>query len=178
MKKTILLALLVFGAVSVNAQKVKVGSDPAVDLSKYKTYTLERVPGANPAIGATIYEAVDSALTAKGLKRVDTDPDLNVVSWAASDSTLVTSNPSWNNSMGSAQGTGIAVSSQSWPITQGMLVVDIADAHTKASVWRGTATHTLKQPTGNPSKDARNVVKPIQKAVEKMFNQFPRPSSR
>ena len=44
-------------------------------------------------------------------------------------------------------------------------------------VWRGSATQTLEQgPSGNPMKDAKTVEKPIRKAVEKMFKQYPRPS--
>jgi len=58
-----------------------------------------------------------------------------------------------------------------------MLVLDIADAATKSTVWRGSATQTLDHgPTGDPMKDAKTVEKPIKKAVEKMFKQYPRPS--
>jgi hypothetical protein len=56
-------------------------------------------------------------------------------------------------------------------------VVDVADAATKSTVWRGTATQALEHgPSGNPMKDAKTVEKPIKKAVEKMFKQYPRPS--
>ena len=53
-------------------------------------------------------------------------------------------------------------------------MVDIADARTKSTVWRATATHTLEHgPTGVGTHDAKTVEKPIRKAVEKMFKQFP-----
>jgi hypothetical protein len=54
------------------------------------------------------------------------------------------------------------------------MVVDLLDAQTKSSVWRGTAMDTLSHnPTGNIAKDAKNAQKHIQKAVEKMFKKFP-----
>jgi Domain of unknown function (DUF4136) len=178
MKKALVLGLILIGAVSVSGQKVKVGADPAADLTKYKTYAVDRsAPAHNPIINQMITDAVDSALAAKGLKKVEKDADMTVVIFAATDSTLAIANPSWSNARGNASATGMAVGSQSWPVTQGMLVVDIADGHTKDSVWRATATHTLKNgPTGDMAKDAKDVGKDIKKAVEKMFKQFPRPT--
>jgi len=45
-----------------------------------------------------------------------------------------------------------------------------------AALWRATASHTLENgPTGNPTRDAKTVEKPIRKAVVKMFKQFPHP---
>jgi hypothetical protein len=63
-------------------------------------------------------------------------------------------------------------------VTEGTLVINISDATTKNGVWRGTATHTLENgPTGDRVRDAKTVEKPINKAVQKMFKQFP-PSSK
>ena len=54
-----------------------------------------------------------------------------------------------------------------------MLTV-IIDARTKDGVWRGAATQTLDNgPSGDRAKDAKMVEKPINKAVQKMFKQFP-----
>jgi hypothetical protein len=176
MKKILIPIVIVVGALATQAQKVKVGPDRNIDLTKYKTYFLDSVPAQNPIIRQTITDAVDSALKTKGLTKVQQDPDVTVVIWPATDSTLYISNPSWSSAMGSAASTGIAVRSQSWPITQGTLVIDIADARTKNSVWRAEAISTLKHgPTGDLAKDARSVDKPIRKAVEKMFKQFPHP---
>jgi len=60
-------------------------------------------------------------------------------------------------------------------VTKGTLVIDMSDARTKNGVWRGIASHTLENgPTGNPVQDAKEVEKPINKAVQKMFKKFPR----
>lgn len=171
--------LIVAGALSVQAQKVRVGADPAVDVSKYKTYAWSTgTTGTNPIIHQQIVAAVDSQLAAKGLKKVETDPELTISAlvWTESDMHVV--NPSWHPSLNSIS-TGIAVGSQSWPVTKGTLVVNISDTTTKNEVWRGTASDTLKQgPSGNKVEDAKSVEKPIRKAVEKMFKQFPHPSRK
>ena len=177
--KTLFVALLiVIGTVSVNAQKVKVGADPAVDASKYKTYAWSKpLPPGNPFVQQTIIQSIEQALAAKGLTKVEENPDITIAFYAAANGDIQIGYPSWANAMGSALSTGIAVDSQSWVVSKGMLVVDIADAGTKSTVWRGSATQSLEHgPTGNPMKDARTVEKPIRKAVEKMFKQYPRPS--
>jgi hypothetical protein len=177
MKKVFIFLVIIIGSVSAQAQKVRVGSDRNVDLAKYKTYFLEKIPAQNPIVGQTIASAIEAALTAKGLTKVEKDPDITVVVWTATDSNLQISNPSWSTAMGSAASTGMGGRSQSWPVTQGSLIVDIADAGTKQSVWRAEATHTLEHgPTGDRAKDAKSVEKPIRKAVEKMFKQFPHPN--
>ena len=177
MKTLAVLLLIVAGAISVSAQKVKVGSDPAADLSKYKTYAWSKpFPPGNPFVQQTIIDAVDQALAAKGLRKVEDQPEITVAYFAATNTDLQISYPSWANAMGSALSTGIGVDSQSWLVSKGMLVVDIADAGTKSTIWRGSATQTLEHgPSGNPMKDAKTVEKPIRKAVEKMFKKYPRP---
>ena len=164
-------------AISANAQKVKVASDPAVDLSRYKTYAWsDGRPGANPIVNQQIIAAVDSQLTAKGLAKVETDPELTLSAWVWTESDMHVSNPSWAPALNSIS-TGVAVGAQSWPVTKGTLVIDIADTKSKNGVWRATASDTLKHgPTGDKARDAKSVEKPIRKAVEKMFKQFPKPS--
>jgi uncharacterized protein DUF4136 len=178
MKLLLICSLLVFlFAPSVHAQKVRVGADPAVDVARYKTYAWpKQPPSPNPIISQTLIAAVDAELAAKGLRKVETDPELIVVAFGSQMSDIQVSNPSWAPGLNSIA-TGVAVGSQSGVVTKGTLVVDISDAKTKNNVWRGTATDTLNNgPTGNAVKDAKNVEKPIQKAVKKMFKQFPHPS--
>ena len=167
------------GALSVHAQKVKVGADPAVDVSKYKTYAWSTgTTGTNAIINQQIVAAVDSQLAAKGLQKVETDPELTISAlvWTESDSHVT--NPSWHPSLNSLS-TGVYAGTQSWPVTKGTLVVNISDTKTKNEVWRGTATDTLKQgPSGNKVEDAKTAEKPIRKAVQKMFKQFPNPSRK
>ena len=180
MKHLLVGSLIMFvAALSVHAQKVSVGADPAVDVAKFKTYAwAKQPPSTNPIVTQTVVSAVDAELAAKGLQKVETDPELIVVVFGSQQTDVQVSNPSWAPSLNSIA-TGVAVSSQSWLVTKGTLVVDISDAKTKNNVWRGTATDTLNNgPTGDRVKDAKNVEKPIKKAVKKMFKQYPHPSRK
>jgi hypothetical protein len=169
---------MLLAGVCVNAQKVSVGADPTVDLTKYKTYTWSNVASANPLTHETVMSAIDTQLAAKGLKKVDADPELTVVVFGSTESDIHVTNPSWAPSLNSIA-TGVAVGSQSWLVTRGTLVVDLLDTKTKNSVWRGQATDTLERgPTGDKVRDAKTVEKPIRNAVKKMFKQFPHPKRK
>ena len=179
MKRIFAILILVVASAPANAQKVAVGSDPSIDLSRYKTYGWSKgLAGPNPLIHQLVVDAVDRAMTAKGLTRVEVEPEITVVIFTATQSDMHITYPSWSPTFNSIQN-GIVVGSQGWPVTKGTLVVDLSDTKTTNNVWRGTATETLKHgPTGNVAKDAKSVEKPIRKAVEKMFKQFPRTNQR
>lgn len=178
MKILIFIALMVLGPFTVKAQKVKVTSDPGADFSKYKTYAWDQGMMSNPLIRQHIVTAVDNAMGAKGLRKVETDPDLIVSALASTESDLTVTNPSWAPVLNSIA-TGIPSSAQAWPVTKGTLMINISDARTKNGIWRGAATHTLEYgPTGDRVQEAKTVEKPINKAVEKMFKKFPPQSKR
>ena len=172
------LLLIVLGSVSASAQKVSVGADPGVDLTKYKTYGWSKIASANPIANEIVVTAVDAQLAAKGLTKVEADPELTVVVFGSSMSDIHVSNPSWSPALNSIA-TGVAVGSQSWVVSKGTLVIDLLETKTNNSVWRGTATDTLDRgPTGDKAKDAKALEKPIKNAVKKMFKQFPHPSRK
>lgn len=178
-KLAVVILLMLAGTVSASAQKVSVGADPTIDVAKFKTYSwsTERV-SINPVVSEIVVSSVDAQLAAKGLRKVDTDPELTIVVFGSTESDIHVSNPSWSPSLNSIA-TGVAVGSQSWLVTKGTLVVDILDTKTKNSLWRGMATQTLDRgPTGDRAKDAKTVEKPIRNAVKKMFKQFPHPSRK
>jgi len=175
----VVIVILLLITLSASAQKVSVGADPAVDLTRYKTYGwATEMVSTNPIVSAIVVTSVDSQLAAKGLKKVATDPELTVVVFGTTESDMHVSNPSWAPSLNSIA-TGVAVGSHSFLITKGTLVVDMQDTKTKNSVWRGQATETLERgPTGDRAKDAKTVEKPIRRSVKKMFKQFPHPSRK
>ena len=180
MKHVVIAILFVLSAtLSVTAQKVSVGADPSVDVSKYKTYAWAKgATSTNPIAQQIVVSSVDAELAAKGLTKVETNPELTVVAFGSQVTDVQVSNPSWAPALNGIS-TGVAVGSQSWLVTRGTLVVDISDAKTNNNVWRGTATDTLNDgPTGDKVRDAKNVEKPIRKAVKKMFKQYPHPNRR
>src|SRR4026207_549797 len=126
MKITIITVLILLTAVTVSAQKVKVISDPATDFSKYKTYAWDKGILANPIIRQYIIAAVDKEMAAKGLQKVEAEPDLTATTRTATESDLTVTNPSWAPALNSIA-TGIPSSSQAWPVTKGALLVGISD---------------------------------------------------
>ena len=177
MKKLIILLLIIVSAGSASAQKVKVKADPSVDLSKYKTYGWDTsMPMGNPLMLATTMDAVDQALAAKGLARVETSPEVSISVLTTTDSDLHVAYPGTVNNVGSGLPTGMAGGTQKWPVTEGTLMIVMTDTQTKSNIWLATATHTLEVgPSGDAIRDAKNAEKPIRKAVEKMLKKFPNP---
>ena len=172
----VILFLIATSALSASAQKVTVGAQPAADLTKYKTYSWTKgLTGANPMVHPIIVAAVDQEMATKGMTKVESDGELILSAFVWTESEMYVTNSSWTPVLNSIS-TGIAVGSQSWPVTKGTLVVEISEAKSKDGLWRGTATDTLNHgPTGDKIKDAKSVQKPIKKAVVKMFKKFPRP---
>lgn len=176
MKKFLATLLIFAGSVLANAQKVEVGVDRTVNLAKYKTYSWSNAPSSsNPLITQTIMNEVERVMALKGLTKVAQNGELNLVVFAATASDLHIDHPTPAPGLNSiTTGVGGGGSSQQWPVTKGTLVVDMIDANTKNSVWRGQATDTLDYgPSGNMQKDAKSVEKKIRKAVDKMFKKFP-----
>lgn len=176
-RRILLLSLVILtGALSANAQKVTVGVHPAADMTKYKTYSWSKgLTGANPVVQQIIVNAVDQQMAAKGMKKVQSDPELLLSAFVWTESELYQTNESWAPVFNSLS-TGVVSGPQAWPVTKGTLVVEISDAKNNDGLWRGTATDTMKHgPTGDKIKDAKTAEKPIKKAVEKMFKKYPRP---
>src|SRR5690242_2449025 len=114
LKRSIIASVFVLlGAVSISAQKVTVGADPGVDLTKYKTYAWSsNRPSPNAIISQMIISSVDAQLAAKGLRKVETDPELTVVVFGSTESDMQASNPSWAPSLNSIA-TGVVSGPQS-----------------------------------------------------------------
>jgi len=150
-------------ASSAFAQKVTTDSVPGTDWSKYHTYAwAEGTPAKDPITAQKIVAAIDAQLAAKGLKKVDADPDLVVLYHATTDQQK---SLNWS-SMGGFGRFGGMGSAQVDTVINGQLKVDIADAKAKQFLWRGTATDTVSD---NPQK----LTKQINKALTKMFQKFP-----
>lgn len=175
MKKIIVATLLIAGALvlAVNAQKVQVKQNSNVDLSTYKTYKwVDGVPARNPLVNQQIVQTIERALAIKGLTRVDSDADLHVLFWAASEMDLHVSHKDWGQTPWSTGGMKI---SQSWPVMKGTLQVNILEGKSRNIVWQATATETLNHsPSGDMHRDAKNVEKMVRNSVEKMFKKFNR----
>ena len=156
---------LLLCAVAASAQEVTTDYDHGADFTKYKTFAWGDNKGAPEGFAdRRIKEAIKQQLAARGLREVtDGPPDLRVAyQVGARDRTAAApTDTNWSSD---------GFSNQSLPPEQvyreGRLVVDIVDAAQKKLIWRGMATDTISEDT------SKNRPK-IQKAVEKMFKQYP-----
>jgi hypothetical protein len=149
------------------AQHVRTEWDHSADFAGFHTYAWQASP--EPAKGdwnQAIIDAIDKQLQAKGLTKVDSDPDVAVVYSRSIDK---------ESTQGLAGGyvippnldtggPGIPAIARSWE--EGTLVVELDNPKTKQVVWRGSASKTLSD---NNNKN----LKSLDKAVAKLFREYP-----
>src|SRR6266850_6378187 len=153
---------LMLMAANAFGQKVTTDSVPGTDWSKFHTYAWgEGTPAQDPIVAQKIVAGIDAQLAAKGLKRVDSDPDLVVIYHTSTDQQK---SLNWSNMGGFGRFGGMG-SAQVDTVNTGQLKVDIADNKAKQFLWRGVATDTVSD---NPQK----LGKQITKALTKMFQKF------
>jgi len=178
MKKTKFIAAalaLVVGAglaipAAVTAQQVATNYDTKVNFTKYKTYHWVDIQGAtypNQLNDLMIRNAIDSTLKMKGLVRQDSGSVDLYVGYQLS----VAQSTEWNayGTGGGRWGAGAGMASaQQSTIETGTLAVDLYDPTMKQLVWQSTATKTI-----NPSSNAQKNQQNMQKATDKMFQDYP-----
>ena len=176
MKRILVLLVisLLFSSAAV-AQKINVDWDRQANFSQYHTYMWQKSP--HPGRGfwdERIVNAVDQQLQAKGLTKVDSNPDLWVVySNSIHDQKEVVGTgynygPYWG---WGAWGMGPTTTTYNTFVTRlGTLVVEISDVKEKDLLWRGSATDTISD---NSNKNIKN----LDKAVAKLFKDYP-PTSK
>jgi hypothetical protein len=169
-KAMIGLLFLLVSARLAAAQTVAVDSDPTAHFSSYKTFMWIEKPHIriDPLMEPRLVDAVNAALTSKGWQLVDAGADVGIDAHVATRErhaleTLYSGfGPGWGWHY---WGGGTAFTTVA-PYEVGTLVVDLFDVHTKQLIWRGVATDTLSE---KPQKDTKK----LEKAVDKLFKDFP-----
>ncbi len=169
-----LLALVVCAV--AQAQKIKVEYDKSLDFSQFKTYAWGHHDAVSrPTLALLTAAAVDDDLGKRGLKKVETNPDLYVEMYGSVDSDMSVSYmnplyagmgglPPFDNTF--AMWGYMPGGTTSVQIHKGQLVVDVIDAKQKKLIWRGMAKDKLS--------DKKNeLLDQVHSAVEKMFQQYP-----
>jgi hypothetical protein len=162
----VLIGMMSWFAVRLPAQDVKTDYDRGASFGQYKTYSWEKVQTKDPLLVDRIKNAVDSALTAKGLTQVASGGDLSIVAMEITrdQQTLDT----FYNGFGGGWRWGgfgdATTTTETYKV--GTLVVDLFDTGSKKIVWRGSATDTL---SNNSDKNIKN----LDKGVDKMFKKYP-----
>ena len=163
-----------FVAASAFAQDVKTDYDKDANFAAIKTFDIKLGTSWGNQLGEKrVVDEFTQALSEKGWKKVDTNPDALVVLHGATEKqrTLNT----FYSGMGGyggygyrgwgGMGMGSATTTES-EYTVGTLVVDIFDAKSKALMFRGTASDELSD---KPEKNQKK----LEKASDKMFKKFP-----
>ena len=152
------------------AQKTNVDWDRQANFSQYHTYAWQKSPHpAKNFWNDRIIDAIDKQLQAKGLAKVDSNPDLWVVySNSIHDQKEVVGTgynmgPYW----GWGYWGGPTTTTYNTYVTRiGTLVVELSDPKQHDLLWRGSVTDTIKD---NSEKN----IKILDKAVTKLFKDYP-----
>jgi len=181
--KLFILSLLLFPTVvSTYGQEVHYNYDRSVNFSTYKTYQWVDLDGPgskvpDQLIDRDVQRAVDEQLGQKGLTRVENGGDL-MVSYHAilREEKSVNLNGfgmgsgPWGGGWGPGGWGNGTVTGQTSTIPVGMLLIDIYDPAKKQLIWRGDATKTI-----DLKKDPGKNYKALQKAMAKLFKNYPPP---
>ena len=173
MKRALTVAMLCLATCSlVFAQHVRTEWDHSADFAAFHTYAWQASP--DPAQGdwnQAIIAAIDKQLQAKGLTKVDSNPDVWVVySRSLHKDTSTTLGGGYVFSPVGGEGSpGIPATSTTWE--EGTLAVELGDPKTKQVVWRGSVSNTISD------KDKKNL-KNLDKAVAKLFREYPPKSKK
>ena len=170
-------AFFLLAAAAAWAQKVETGYDKSADFSKYKTYAFvpRSTPAANPTIATIIDYDVEYELNQKGLRKVDSNPDLLVKVYGGPgevESSYAAEDPS-HIATGGYPMPGTTMWAGSLPATpnpqvvRGSITVDLVDARQKHIVWRATAKGKMDYNKRSKLLDQAN------KAVSEMFKKYP-----
>jgi Domain of unknown function (DUF4136) len=159
--------ILLLLSTALIAADVKTDYDRSIDFSQYKTYSWEKVQTQDPLWVDRIKEAVNAALTAKGLTPVESGGDIAILAMEMTQNhrTLNTYYDGFGGGWRWGGGFGNATTTVDNYKT-GTLVVDMFDAKTKKIIWRGSSSDTLSD------KSDKNI-KNLDNGVKKMFDHFP-----
>jgi Domain of unknown function (DUF4136) len=185
MKQITFIAAFIFMVAFAYGQDVRYNYEHGANFAAYKSYQWVELPGPGGAvpdqlIDEAIKRAVDEQLAQKGLTRVEKDGDLKVGYHAVLHeekninlSAFGTGGGPWGGWGGPGGWNSGTVTGQTSTIPVGMLMIDLYDPARKQLIWRGDATKSLEL-SKNPDKNYRT----LQKAMTKLFKNYPPPPSK
>ena|SRR5215471_11050516 len=176
---TSLLLLFILAVAGVSAQKVKTGYDKSADFGKYKTFAWipNTAPATNPVLATLINADIEHELNQKGLRKVDSNPDLLVKSYGGAEDVAggwAAQDPSYTASGGAplpgdTMWVGALPPTPVPQVMHGSITVDLIDAKQNRLVWRGTAKGKMDYDKRGKLLDQAN------KAVSEIFKKYPPP---
>jgi Domain of unknown function (DUF4136) len=178
MRKTVMTTVFAIAVAPVLllAQKVSYDFNKSADFASFKTYQhKDGTKVGQPLIDQRIVSAIDAELALKGLRSVESNPDLFVVYHVAFDKEKDIS--SYSSGYGGGYGPygwgwggmgGGMTTTQVRNILIGTLVIDLADAKQGQLAWRGMGVKEVDTQAKPEKRD-----KSIGSAVKKIFKNYP-----
>jgi hypothetical protein len=166
MKFTLCALLLSVTSAIALGQQVSVNYNHSQSFAQFHTYAWDNNDPnriANSILAQVAISDVDSALQAKGLSKVDISANPDLIVTGSGGMKQQTSYSAWGM-RGIGGGMGGISPEQSVEAT---LIVSIYDPKAKALIWRGIGQDTLSN-NGNKNQQT------VEKAVQKMFKQWPK----
>jgi hypothetical protein len=175
------MATLFFTMLFVNIifAQVKSDYDKTVDFSKYKTYTFKGWAENSDQIlndfdKKRILESFRDELTARGMSKDDSNPDVGITLYiVVQQKTSTTAYTNYNGGMGYGMGrwgwgAGYGMGSSTTTYSEndyleGTIVIDFYDESSKNLVWQGVLT---KEVTENPQKREKTIPKNVKKLMK------------
>lgn len=148
------------------AQQVSVNYNHNASFSQYHTYAWgsnNKNAIQNSILAQVAQQDIEAAMSQKGLQKVEESQNPDLILTASGGEHESTSYNAWGM-RGIGGGMGGISPQQNYETT---MVVSLYDLKQKELVWRGIAENTL---SNNGNKNQKNV----EKAVEKMFKQWPK----
>ncbi len=165
-KSLILVTAVLLFAVTAFAQQVSVNYDHNQSFANYHTYAWgsnNTNEIRNSILAQVAQQDINNAMSAKGLQMVQESQNPDLILTASGGEHEQTSWNAWGmRGIGGGMG-GISPQQN----VEATMVVSLYDMKEKALVWRGIAQDTLSN-NGNKNQNLVN------KAVEKMFKQWPK----
>ncbi len=148
------------------AQQVSVNYDHNANFSQYHTYAWgsnNKNQIQNSILAQVAQQDIEAAMQQKGLQKVEESQNPDLVLTASGGEREQTSYNAWGmRGIGGGMG-GISPQQN----VEATMVVSLYDVKAKSLVWRGIAQNTLNN-NGNKNQEM------VQKAVQKMFKQWPK----
>ncbi len=158
--------LLCFASTIAIGQQVSVNYDHNASFAQYHTYAWGSNNDnqiQNSILAQVAQQDINSAMQGKGLQMVQESQNPDLILTANGGMKRQTSYSAWGM-RGIGGGMGGITPEQNVEAT---MIVDLYDAKTKSLVWRGIGQNTLNN-NGNKNQEM------VQKAVQKMFKQWPK----
>jgi hypothetical protein len=161
-----ILASMFLISVAALAQQVSVNYNHSQSFAQYHTYawaSQNQNQIQNSILAQVAQQDINNAMQAKGLQMVQESQNPDLILTANGGLRQQTSYSAWGM-RGIGGGMGGITPEQN---VEGTMIVDLYDAKSKSLVWRGIAQNTLNN-NGNKNQQM------VEKAVQKMFKQWPK----